>query len=114
MKINRQEERKVEKMIGERLQFVRKHYGIKQAELARLLDVSKFTVQSWEQEKSNPSHETLVKICQMYHVSADFLLGLSDELPSFKADNRVLLYKGLTAESQDRLNSYAEFLRTNQ
>lgn len=101
-------------MIGERLHFVRKHYGINQAELAELLGVSKFTVQSWEQEKSNPSHDTLVKICRMYHVSADFLLGLSDEMPSFKPDNRAQLYKGLTSESQDRLNSYADFLRWKQ
>ena len=42
-------------MIGERLQLVRKHYRVRQAELANILGVTKFTVQSWEQNKSNPS-----------------------------------------------------------
>ena len=101
-------------MIGERLQIVRKHYGIKQAELANLLGVSKFTVQSWEQDKSNPSHEVLADICRRYHVSSDFLLGLSDELPNYKEDGRAVLFKGLNADSQDKLSSYAQFLRETQ
>ena len=101
-------------MIGERLQMVRKHYRVRQAELANILGVSKFTVQSWEQAKSNPSYETLAKICQMYHVSSNFLLGLTDQLPTYQEDSSVPLFQGLNEESQGMLKSYADFLRVQQ
>ena len=101
-------------MIGERLQMVRKHYRVRQAELANILGVSKFTVQSWEQDKSNPSYETLAKICQMYHVSSNFLLGLTDQLPTYQEDSSVPLFQGLNEESQGMLKSYADFLRMQQ
>ena len=101
-------------MIGERLQMVRKHYRVRQAELANILGVSKFTVQSWEQDKSNPSYETLAKICKMYHVSSNFLLGLTDQLPTYQEDSSVPLFQGLNEESQGMLKSYADFLRVQQ
>ena len=101
-------------MIGERLQMVRKHYRVRQAELANILGVSKFTVQSWEQDKSNPSYETLAKICQMYHVSSNFLLGLTDQLPTYQEDSSVPLFQGLNEENQGMLKSYADFLRMQQ
>lgn len=64
-------------MIGELLAETRKLHGDKQADLAGKLGVSIAAVRSWEQGKSSPTHETLVDICKMYHVSADYLLGLS-------------------------------------
>lgn len=66
-------------MIGERLAEIRGDFGDTQASLAEKLHVSPFTVSSWEQEKSAPNHEMLVKICRLYQVSSDYLLGLSDE-----------------------------------
>ena len=86
-------------MIGERLKEIRKDYGDSQSDLAEKLNVSKFTVQSWEQGKSEPSHRLLVDVCNLYHVSSDFLLGLTDDDPIFyrlqkerlNEDNRLLL-----------------------
>lgn len=70
-------------MIGERLAEVRRDYRENQNELAESLHVSLATVRSWEQDKSAPSHEALVAICKRYHVSADYLLGLTDMDPSY-------------------------------
>lgn len=70
-------------MIGERLAEVRRDYRENQNELAESLHVSLATVRSWEQDKSAPSHEALVAICKRYHVSADYLLGLTDTDPSY-------------------------------
>lgn len=76
-------------MIGERLAEVRKDHGDHQASLAKKLHVSAFTVASWEQGKSSPSHELLVAICQLYHVSSDYLLGLTDNDPVFGEKRRI-------------------------
>ena len=70
-------------MIGERLLEVRKDHEDTQQDLANKMNVSKFTVSSWEQGKSEPSHEMLVRICRLYHVSADYLLGLSNVDPAY-------------------------------
>ena len=70
-------------MIGERLAEVRKDHGDTQQKLAGKLNVTKYTVSSWEQEKSEPNHETLVRICGMYGVASDYLLGLSNVDPAY-------------------------------
>lgn len=75
-------------MIGERLSEIRKDHGDTQAALAQKLGVSLPTVRAWEQEKSSPSHETLVELCRMYSISSDYLLGLTDEDPAYVRSHR--------------------------
>ena len=94
-------------MIGERLAEIRRDYGDTQADLAQKLHVSSFTVSSWEQEKSAPSHEMLIKLCRLYHVSSDYLLGLSDVDPSFVQQYRL---EQFTKEELDDLKDYEEYL----
>ena len=66
-------------MIGERLKEIRRDAKDRQSDLAEKLNVSVQTIKSWEGEKSSPGHDFLVQICRLYNVSADYLLGLSDE-----------------------------------
>lgn len=66
-------------MLGERLQEIRKDNGDTQQSLADKLQVSMSAVRCWEHDKSDPSHDTLIRICQLYHVSSDYLLGMKDE-----------------------------------
>lgn len=76
-------------MIGERLAEVRKDHGDTQAALAKRLRVTLSAVRSWEQEKSSPSHEMLVAICRLYHISSDYLLGLSNVDPAYEQRKRI-------------------------
>ena len=76
-------------MIGERLQEVRKDHGDTQKDLAAKLDVVFHTVSSWEQGKSEPFHDLLVKICNLYQVSADYLLGVTDLDPAYVQRRRL-------------------------
>lgn len=94
-------------MIGERLAEVRKDHGDTQQTLAVKLNVTKYTVSSWEQEKSDPSHEMLVQICRLYGVSSDYLLGLSNIDPAYvrnRADN-------LSQEDLSFLKDMEDFLK---
>ena len=70
-------------MIGERLAEIRKDHGDTQKDLAEKVSVVVHTISSWEQEKSEPSHELLVWICRLYGISADYLLGISDVDPAY-------------------------------
>ena len=68
-------------MEGDRLKEIRRDHHDTQESLAKKLGFSTPTVSKWEQGQSNPDLDTLVQICRMYHVTADYLLGLSDEDP---------------------------------
>ncbi len=52
---------------------------IKQTELARAVGVSKQCISDYKAGKSQPSLDTLFLICRYLDVSADFLLGLTDQ-----------------------------------
>lgn len=94
-------------MVGERLSEIRKDHGDTQASLAERLNVSLAAVRSWEQEKSSPSHEMLVSICRLYHVSSDYLLGLSDIDPAYVQVQRMNRF---TKEELIELLKYEEYI----
>ena len=50
-----------------------------QTEIAKEIRVSKQCISDYKSGKSLPSLETLFLICRCLDVSADYLLGLSDE-----------------------------------
>ncbi len=93
-------------MIGERLQEIRKDNGDTQKTLAEKLHASLYAVRCWEQGKSDPSHDTLVAICRLYHISADYLLGLTDEDPIFAQRKQ----QALTPKNLALLKHFEAFL----
>lgn len=93
-------------MIGERLAEIRKDHGDTQQTLADKLNVTKFTVSSWEQNKSEPNHDTLVRICRLYSISSDYLLGLSDVDPAY-IHNKI---EALSTDDQTLMKELEEFL----
>ena len=94
-------------MIGERLADIRKDHGDTRQTLADKLQVSKFTVSNWEQEKSEPYHEMLIKICRLYGISSDYLLGLSNIDPAYVKNRSEMLSK----EDQALMKEFETFLR---
>lgn len=94
-------------MIGERLAEIRKDHGDRQPDLAKKLNVTVSTVRSWEQNRSSPPHEMLVSICRMYDVSSDFLLGITDDYPSY-AKRKDL--EAFSSEELDFLKNCEDFL----
>ena len=94
-------------MIGERLAELRKLNNDTQQDLADKLHVSAPTVRSWERDRSDPPHQTLVAICKLYGTSADYLLGLTDIDPSDEARKQR---QKLTDAELDEMHSYEEYL----
>ena len=100
-------------MIGERLAEVRKDYGHTQQDLAERLNVTKFTVSNWEQEKSEPSQELLVAICRLYNVSADYLLGLSSVDPVYVQRRRLERFSPEELAELENMEKYLLWRRKN-
>lgn len=60
---------------GEALAVKRMKRGLKQRDLARLVDATQQAVAHWENGRNKPSYETLLKLCAVLHVSIDELFA---------------------------------------
>ena len=63
---------------GQRLKQLRKSCGETQSDLGEVLGVYKTQISEIEKGNASTTLEKLVLICQHYHVSSDYLLGLQD------------------------------------
>ncbi len=61
---------------GTRLKNLRKQAGLTQQQLATQLGITKSVVSFYELQERSPSPDVLVKLAVIFHVSADYLLGL--------------------------------------
>ena len=57
--------------IGKNIQKIRKSFGYTQEKLAEEIEVSVRYISDIEQDKSKPSYEVLVKICNVFKISLD-------------------------------------------
>lgn len=62
-------------LFNERLKELREEQGLLQADLAKILSVSKSTVSDWEIGRNQPSYDMLIDIARYFDVSIDYLLG---------------------------------------
>ena len=67
-------------MICENIRQLRLKYGMSQADLAKKLDVTRSSVNAWESGLSTPTTQYIVALARLFHVSADYLLGMDGEL----------------------------------
>ena len=72
--------------IGKYIAGKRKSLGMTQKQLADKLDLVKGTISAYEQGKKYPSIEVLIKLCNVFQISADYLLGLSDDMQLMKSN----------------------------
>ena len=91
---------------GERLREIRKDHGDTQESLGKKLGYATPTVSKWEQGETEPGLETLKQICRMYKVSADYLLGLTDDDPLLVKKRREIL----SDKSKDALRLFEDYL----
>lgn len=62
--------------IGERLREQRIDHDMSQAEIAKILKTTQTYYAEYELNKRKFPIKHLITICQLYHVSADYILGL--------------------------------------
>lgn len=63
-----------------RLKELREERELTQKELAQSIGVAQSNVSRWEKDEMEPSAEIVVKLADFFQVSADYLLGRSDDL----------------------------------
>ncbi len=66
-------------LFGQRLREIREDRGKSRKEMADLMKVSKTQVNDIENGKSGTNLDRFYLLCKYYNVSADYLLGITDD-----------------------------------
>lgn len=67
------------KILAERLLLLREKHHLRQEDVAKAIKIATYTYQRYEYGEREPLSSVLRRIAEFYHVSADYLLGLSDQ-----------------------------------
>lgn len=100
-----------------RLKELREGKKETQQQLSIILNVSQTMISRYELGIAYPDIETLIAIAQHYHVSVDYLLGVSEsKLPYSKSDlstkeqEMLFLFKRLDSAQKDKAIAYIQGL----
>lgn len=66
-------------IINKKLKELRAEKGLTQKAVAEQLEISTTCYSGYEQGYREPDLKTLIKICKLFDVSADYLLGLKGD-----------------------------------
>lgn len=67
-------------MVADRIKQLRTSNNMTQADLAKKLNITRSSVNAWEMGISIPSTTYIVELSQLFKVSTDYLLGLSNNI----------------------------------
>lgn len=65
-------------IINKRIKELRKECKLTQKELAERCIVKQSCVSKWERGETLPDTLVIIKLCEVFQVSADYLLGIKD------------------------------------
>ena len=66
--------------VGEKIKNLREDLNMTQSVLGKALNMTQRKLSYIENDRYEPSIEDIRAICKFFNVSADYLLGLSDDL----------------------------------
>ena len=81
-------------MICDTIKELRERAGLSQSALAKKVGVTRSAVNAWEMGLSIPTTQYVAQLAQLFHVSADFRLGL---------DNTEAIYIGGLSEEEKQI-----------
>lgn len=98
--------------LSERLRIFRKKVNITQLEMSKYLNLGSTTYKSYEQEISEPSIETLIKLADFYHVSLDELVGRETDIVNLKSidEDQSLIIKAVLRMNKEQLSYTKRFV----
>ena len=104
-----------------RLYELRELADLKQTELAQKVSLKSSAISKYERGLTQPSMGTLIKFAELFHVSMDYLLGLSSIPNPYTTENftpkeadLILRYRQLTKEEKIRIDERINTMLDNQ
>lgn len=101
--------------IGEKLKKLRLNRHLKQINLANIAKITPQAYSQYELNKRQPSVDAIINIAIFYGISADYLLGFTDDpTPYYKskpANLKELNVAGMSEDKIDALIAVAKIFR---
>lgn len=100
--------------LGVRIRKLRESRNMTQTELSEILGMKTYTtVSKWEKNENFPKGKDLKKLAEIFNVTSDYLLGLSDtELGKITTQNKhpeiLTIYNQLEEPKQEKVLDYAK------
>ncbi len=91
--------------MGDKLRSLRMEKKLTQKQVAERIGLAISAVSSYESNNRYPSYEVLLKLARIFHVSTDYLLGMTDK--------RNIDVTGLDEEEIELLSQIADKFRQN-
>lgn len=91
--------------MGEKLKTLRLEKKLTQKQVADRIGLAVSAVSSYESGSRYPSYEALVKLAHIFHVSTDYLLGMTDK--------RYIDSSGLDDSEVELISQLVDKLRQN-
>ncbi len=96
--------------IGKNIQAIRKSHGYTQEKLAEAIECSPRYIGDIEQDRSKPSYEVLVKICNLFNISLDEIFSEYLDIKGKKEVNVALYgFDKLKPNNQDTIVHMIEY-----
>ena len=107
-----------------RIKELRIKKGMKQSELAELVNVRQTTISNWEKEITEIDKQSLITLKDFFNVTTDYLMGLSDnpkpeliiheEIKGAQVSFHRGEFEDLTQEEVDKLAEFARFVKSQR
>lgn len=100
------------KQLGDKIRELRERKNMTQTELSEILNMKTYTtVSKWEKNENFPKGKDLKKLAEIFNVTSDYLLGLSDEEKEKYHTERnpeiLTIFKQLDKDRQSNVIDYA-------
>lgn len=93
-------------MVSEKIKQLREKNGLKQTDLARMLNITRSSVNAWEMGISIPSTQFVYDLAKVFRVSTDYILGIDE--------SATISVKGLDSQEVAILVELANKFRENR
>ena len=81
-------------MICDTIKKLRERAGLSQSTLAKKVGVTRSAVNAWDMGLSIPTTQSVAELAQLFHVSADYMLGI---------DNTESVYIGCLSDEEKHI-----------
>ena len=96
--------------IGKNIQAIRKSHGYTQEKLAEAIECSPRYIGDVEQDRSKPSYEVLVKLCNLFKIGMDEIFSEYLDIKGKREINGALFgFDKLNSKNQDTIVHMIEY-----
>ena len=100
--------------IGKNIQAIRKSHGYTQEKLAEAIECSPRYIGDVEQDRSKPSYEVLVKLCNLFNIGLDEIFSEYLDIKGKKEINTALFgFNKLKPNNQETIIHLIEYFNKN-